>query len=73
MLEKHKGLYQNRVTGSLAFILRPGNLATTVKWSLGQLDALGVTKNIPSPSFGIKTELFVKVVSISLFFELKGA
>ena len=29
--EKHKGLYQNRVTDSLAFIHRPGNLATTVK------------------------------------------
>ena len=32
-LQKHEGLYQNRVTGSLASILRPGNLATTVKWS----------------------------------------
>ena len=31
--KKKLGLYQNRVTGSLASILRPGNLATTVKWS----------------------------------------
>ena len=36
-LEKHKGLYQSRVTGSLAAILRPGNLATTVKWSILEL------------------------------------
>ena len=33
-LEKLKGLYQSRVTGSLASTLRPGNLATTVKWSI---------------------------------------
>ena len=33
-LQKHEGLYQNRVTGSLASIRRPGNLATTVKWSI---------------------------------------
>ena len=33
-LQKHEGLYQNRVTGSLASIARPGNLATTVKWSI---------------------------------------
>ena len=33
-LQKHEGLYQIRVTGSLASILRPGNLATTVKWSI---------------------------------------
>ena len=33
-LQKHEGFYQNRVTGSLASILRPGNLATTVKWSI---------------------------------------
>ena len=33
-LQKHEGLYQNRVTDSLASIVRPGNLATTVKWSI---------------------------------------
>ena len=43
-LQKHEGLYQNRVTGSLASILRPGNLATTVKWSiLAQHDLLTMT------------------------------
>ena len=35
-LQKHGGLYQNRVTGSLASIRRPGNLATTVKCSIGK-------------------------------------
>ena len=35
-LEKHKGLYQNQAPGSLAFILRVGNLATTVKWYIGE-------------------------------------
>ena len=33
--EKQRGLYQNKVTGSLAAIHRPGNSATTVKWSIG--------------------------------------
>ena len=30
---KQRGLYQNKVTGSLASSHKPGNSATTVKWS----------------------------------------
>ena len=36
-LEKYEGLYQDRVTCSLASILRPGNLATPVQWSILQV------------------------------------
>ena len=43
LLEKRKGLYQNRVTVSLASILRPGNLAITVKWRIiGNVSLIGV-------------------------------
>ena len=40
-------MYQNRVTGSLASIRRPGNLARTVKWSIDD----GVVVNEPSNLF----------------------
>ena len=40
-LQKHKGLYQNMVTYSLSSILRPQNLANTVKWSITPISNMG--------------------------------
>ena len=61
-LEKHKRLYQNTVTSSLASILRPGNLAATVKWSFRKI---AVIRALEKYGF-MRPELSHKTVSFSV-------
>ena len=58
-LQKHKGLYQNRVTGTLASSRRPGKLATTVIWSI--VDRHGVLHRVTIYRYQIYTLLYITI------------